>query len=108
MDTDGFTEAYSVACGSVSKQLIYNLHDILIKAKIKPHISVRRRSLKNDGRKDLYLVRVPKADLRTYYNYIGFSNPRKNEKLIKIMGLPRFELGFQGVLHYKNDPNLEG
>lgn len=92
MDTDGFVENINISCGVVSKELIEDLRKILLILKIVPRITVRKR----DNRKDLYLLRIPRKYLEIYYKNIGFSNKRKEEGLLKIMGLPGFEPGSQG------------
>ncbi|MFH1376650.1 MAG: LAGLIDADG family homing endonuclease [Candidatus Woesearchaeota archaeon] len=82
MDTDGFVESCSVACGSVSNELIEDLKDILFKIDIVPKITVKRRG---GNQKDLYLLRIPSRYLKSYFENIGFSNPRKNKRLIEIL-----------------------
>lgn len=81
MDTDGFVELYNVSCGCVSKELIGNLTDIFNKLGISYKVSKRIK----EGRRDLFLIRVPKGGLRKYHKLIGFSNPYKLNKLKQIL-----------------------
>jgi len=82
MDTDGFVESYSVACGTVSKELIKNLREIFMLANIPARVIEKKR---NPPRKNLFLTRVKKGNLLNYYKNIGFSNSRKEKKLLEIM-----------------------
>ena len=82
MDTDGFVETYNVACGVISKRLIENLSDIFSIVNLNSKITIRIRPC----RRDLYLLRVPKKSLEIYYKNIGFSNLRKEKKLLGIIG----------------------
>jgi len=81
MDTDGFVETYNISCGVISKNLIKNLEKIFLKINIRPNITIRIR----EGRKNLYLLRIPRKYLEVYYTNIGFSNPNKSRKLINII-----------------------
>lgn len=82
MDTDGFTERFGVACGSTSEKLIKDLEKILLKIGIIPKITIKNRK---GNRKNLYLLRISRKYLEKYEKNIGFSNPRKKQKLLKIL-----------------------
>lgn len=82
MDTDGFvSKPCTLGFGVVSKKLIDNLRDILLMININPKIRVSQRG---GNRKDIYLLRIKKADFNKYIEKIGFSNPRKSVMLLEL------------------------
>ncbi len=81
MDTDGFVESSNVAIGCVSKGLIEGLLKIFDKFQIGYKLSKKVK----EGRKDLFLVRVPRRFLDKYSCEISFSNPYKLQKLNSIL-----------------------
>lgn len=82
MDTDGYVESHGVGCSSTSKALIYDLKNIFETIGIKPTV---RKLKKKQNEKTQHRIRIKKSDLIIYYKKIGFSNPRKQNSLIKIL-----------------------
>ena len=82
MDTDGWVSNSNVSCGSISKNLIADVAKIFTKFDI---IYTRSKRNAKNNQKELYLIRVRKQSLQKYLEIIGFSNPRKLNKLKAIL-----------------------
>ncbi|HIH25805.1 hypothetical protein J4476_04610 [Candidatus Woesearchaeota archaeon] len=81
MDTDGHMGVYNITFGVVSKDLTENIRAILSLLKIEALV----KSRKEKKGKDLYYLRVKKKYLSIYNENIGFSNPRKQKKLLEVL-----------------------
>lgn len=81
MDTDGYVESYNIGCGCISENLIKNLSEILNKFEIPNKVSKKIR----ENRKDIFILRTRKKELKHYFDIIGFSNSRKFDKLKAVL-----------------------
>ena len=82
MDTDGCVDRCNLIFTSISKNLTYNLRDIFLLIGIQHTDFVEKRKA---PRNDQYKLRVLKKGLILYSSFIGFSNPRKQIKLLEIL-----------------------
>ena len=90
MDTDGYVREYSIGIKMASKYVIYQISKILKKIDIENKISIIKDPRPNC--KTLYQISINKNQLSNFYGKINFSNPKKREKLIKIMRRPGVEV----------------